>query len=100
MATGGAPKQSWVVGSRNPQRVKPPTSGRTKLALLERRYADWALVVCCQGCANGGRFRWHYLMKQIGARARIGDVLSRLVCKKCGCVLVSIRPEFVGKRRD
>jgi len=41
-----------------------------------------------------------FSMKQIGPRARIGDVLSRLVCVKCGCVLVSIRPEFVGKRRD
>lgn len=88
------------MGSRNPERDKPPTSMQTKLAFLQSRYADWALVVCCRGCANGGRFRWHSLLRQVGPRARIGDVLSRLVCVKCGCVLVSIRPEFVGKRRD
>ena len=88
------------MGSRNPERDKPPTSARTKLAALQRQYADWALIVSCRGCGNGARFRWSYLMKQIGPRARIGDVLSRLVCVKCGCVLVSIRPEFVGKRRD
>jgi hypothetical protein len=88
------------VGSRNPERDRPSCSERTKLAFLEREYPDWALIVSCKGCINAGRFRWPYLIRQIGPRARLGDVLARVVCLKCRCVRVSIKPVFVGKRRD
>ena len=88
------------MGARNVDRDKPICSEHTKLEQIAKRFPDWALDVSCRGCAHSARFYPDRLVKHLGKTTRVGDLMARLACKKCGCRLSAIKPVFVGKRRD
>lgn len=88
------------MGSRNVERDKPICSERTKIEYLVKQFPDWVLDVSCRGCQHGARLFPERLLKRLGETSRIGDVMARLKCRRCGCQLSNIKAVFVGKRRD
>ena len=88
------------MGSRNVERDKPIIDEHTSLAKYAREFPDWAFNVFCRSCAHGARLQPERLLAKLGSKARVGDVIARLKCRKCRSQISYLKPVFVGKRRD
>jgi hypothetical protein len=89
-----------TMGSRNVERDKPSVAERVPLATYVRDHGDWAINVCCQGCAHVATINPVRMLTRLGQKARIGDMAARLKCARCDCRIFRLKPVFVGKRRD
>jgi hypothetical protein len=86
------------VGSRNPERDKPPMQDWRKLLEWVQDYPSWTIIVLCKRCAHSGLIRPRQILKHRTRVKRIGDLKARLICKECGERLFILKADFQFRR--